>query len=55
MKNMTNEQITEYIKTFLISVLKEKGFDEYIKVHEAILKGDYQAGLAACPLPDWKK
>lgn len=53
MKNMTNEQITEYIKTFLVQVYNEKGFDEYIKTHEAILAGDFQAGNVVCPVPSW--
>jgi hypothetical protein len=53
MKNMTNQQITEYIKEFLLKVLNEKGYDEYLKVHEAILEGDFQAGEIACPIPSW--
>ena len=53
MKNMTNQQITEYIKEFLLKVLNEKGYDEYIKTHEAILDGNFQAGEIACPVPSW--
>lgn len=53
MENMTNQQITEYIKELLLKVLNEKGYDEYIKIHKAILEGDFQASLIACPIPSW--
>ena len=53
MNNLTNQQITEFIKAFLLKVLEEKGHDAYIQAHKAILAGDYQASLIACPIPEW--
>ena len=37
----------------LEKVLEEKGHDAYIQAHKAILAGDYQASLIACPIPEW--